>query len=301
MRVLITGATGLIGTKITKLCHQRNIAVNYLTTSKDKIQHQENYRGFLWNPKKKEIDIEAIKDVDVIINLVGESIAQRWTKENKRAIIESRVASTNLLFDTLANNSHQVYQIISASAIGIYASSLQKLHTENDTVIDDSFVGKVVVKWEAAVDNFKDLGIKTSKVRIGLVMAENGGILGRLKEPVLYNVGAPLGSGKQWQSWIHIIDLAQIFLFLLEEEIAGVFNAVAPNPVTNKELTKEVAAQLKKPLWLPNVPGFVLKTYFGDMARLLLSSQLVSSQKIQDYGYHFMYTRLNKALSDLLK
>ncbi|WP_417885691.1 TIGR01777 family oxidoreductase [Zunongwangia sp.] len=301
MRILITGATGLIGSKITDLCRKQNISVNYLTTSKEKIKNEENYRGFLWNPDKKEIDVDAIKGVDAIINLVGESIAQRWTKENKRAIIESRVESTNLLFDTLAKNPHQVSQIVSASAIGIYESSLQKLYTEDETIIDDSFVGEVVVKWEAAVDNFKDLGIKTSKIRIGLVMAENGGILDQLKQPVAYNVGAPLGSGKQWQSWIHITDLAQIFLFVLKEEIGGVFNGVAPNPVTNKELTKEVASQLNKPLWLPNVPSFILKAYFGEMARLLLSSQLVSSQKIEDHGYHFEYRRLNKALSDLLK
>ncbi|WBL21436.1 TIGR01777 family oxidoreductase [Zunongwangia sp. HRR-M8] len=300
MRVLITGATGLIGSKISSLCHEKGIDVNYLTTSKDKIEHKDHYRGFLWNPEKGEIDKRAIENVDAIINLVGASIAQRWTDENKRKILDSRVESTNLLFDTLSKNEHQIKQIVSASAIGVYPSSLQKLYFEDEDGVDDSFVGKVVVKWESAVNNFKDLGLKVSKIRIGLVMAKNGGMLERLKEPVNFNIGAPLGNGKQWQSWIHISDLTNIFMYVLENGLTGTFNGVAPNPVTNKEMTKEVANQLNKPLWLPNVPGFVLKTYFGEMATLLLSSQLVSSKKIEEQGYHFQYLHLQPALHDLL-
>ncbi|WBL26616.1 TIGR01777 family oxidoreductase [Zunongwangia sp. HGR-M22] len=300
MRVLITGATGLIGSKISSLCHEKGIDVNYLTTSKDKIEHKDHYRGFLWNPEKGEIDKRAIENVDAIINLVGASIAQRWTDENKRKILDSRVESTNLLFDTLSKNEHQIKQIVSASAIGVYPSSLQKLYFEDEDGVDDSFVGKVVVKWESAVNNFKDLGLKVSKIRIGLVMAKNGGMLERLKEPVNFNIGAPLGNGKQWQSWIHISDLTNIFMYVLENGLTGTFNGVAPNPVTNKEMTKEVAKQLNKPLWLPSVPGFVLKTYFGEMATLLLSSQLVSSKKIEEQGYHFQYLHLQPALHDLL-
>ena len=210
------------------------------------------------------------------------------------------VESTNLLFDTLSKNDHQIKHIVSASAIGVYPSSLQKLYFEEEEKIDDSFVSKVVVQWESAVNNFKDLGLKVSKIRIGLVMAENGGMLEKLKEPVNFNIGAPLGSGKQWQSWIHIKDLTQIFLYVLENQLAGTFNGVAPNPVTNKEMTQEVAKQLDKPLWLPNVPKFVLKAAFGEMSTLLLSSQLVSSKKIEGQGYHFEYVHLQPALEDLL-
>lgn len=300
MRVLITGATGLIGSKISALCHEKGIDVNYLTTSKDKIQHKDHYRGFLWNPQNKEIDTRAIENVDAVINLVGASIAQRWTSENKRKILNSRVESTNLLFDTLSKNDHQIKQFISASAIGVYPSSLQKLYFEDEESVDDSFVGKVVVKWESAVNNFKDLGLKVSKIRIGLVMAQNGGMLEKLKEPVNFNIGAPLGSGKQWQSWIHIKDLTQIFLHVLENQLEGNYNGVAPNPVSNKEMTKEVANQLGKPLWLPNVPKFALKAAFGEMSTLLLSSQLVSSKKIEEQGYHFEYVHLKPALEDLL-
>ncbi|MBZ9630748.1 TIGR01777 family oxidoreductase [Salegentibacter sp. LM13S] len=300
MRVLITGATGLIGSKITQLCQEKGMEVYYLSTSKDKLENKTNYKGFYWNPTKDEIDSKAIDGVDAIINLVGASIAERWTPEQKEKILKSRTETANLLYTCLQENEHQVKHLVSASAIGVYPSSLEKLYTEEDQGVDDSFVGEVVVKWEEAVDNFKDLGIEVAKIRIGLVLAETGGMLQKLKEPVNFNVGSPLGSGKQWQSWIHIDDISSIFLFAVENELTGVYNAVAPNPVTNKELVNEVASQMGKPVWLPNVPKVALKLVLGEMAHLVLSSQLVSSDKIEQEGYSFKYVNLAKALEDLI-
>lgn len=300
MRVLITGATGLIGSKISRLCREKGIEVHYLTTSKDKLENKENYKGFYWDPKKNEIDSNAIEGVNAIINLVGASIAERWTAEQKRKILKSRTETASLLYKCLQENKHQVKHLVSASAIGIYPSSLEKLYTEEDQGVDDSFVGEVVVKWEEAVDNYKDLGIAVAKIRIGLVLAENGGMLQKLKDPIKFNIGSPLGDGKQWQSWIHIDDISGIFIFALEKELTGVYNAVAPNPVTNKELVNEVASQMEKPLWLPNVPKVALKLVLGDMSRLVLSSQLVSSDKIEQEGYYFKYVNLSKALEDLI-
>lgn len=300
MRVLITGATGLIGSKISRLCQEKGIEVNYLSTSKDKLENKPNYKGFYWNPGDNEIDRKALEGVDTIINLVGASIAERWTPEQKEKILKSRTETANLLYTCLQENEHQVKHLVSASAIGVYPSSLQKLYTEEDHGVDDSFVGEVVVKWEEAVDNFKDLGIEVAKIRIGLVLAENGGMLQKLKEPVNFNVGSPLGSGKQWQSWIHIEDICGIFMFAVEKELTGVYNAVAPNPVTNKELVNEVATQMGKPVWLPNVPKVALKLVLGEMAHLVLSSQLVSSDKIEQEGYDFKYVNLSKALEDLI-
>ena len=300
MRVLITGATGLIGSKISQLCRDKGMQVHYLSTSKDKLENKEDYKGFYWNPNNNEIDSEAIKGVDAIINLVGASIAERWTPEQKKAILKSRTETTHLLYKCLQENEHQVKNLVSASAIGIYPSSLEKLYTEEDKGVDDSFVGEVVVKWEEAVDNFKDLGIEVAKIRIGLVLAENGGVLQKLKEPVNFNVGSPLGSGKQWQSWIHIDDISGIFLFALENQLSGIYNAVAPNPVTNKELVNEVASQMGKPVWLPNVPKVALKLVLGEMSHIVLSSQLVSSDKIEQEGYNFKYVNLAKALEDLI-
>ncbi|HIC30814.1 MAG TPA: NAD-dependent epimerase/dehydratase family protein, partial [Flavobacteriaceae bacterium] len=221
MRVLITGATGLIGTEIVKLCHNKNIAVNYLTTSPSKLTKDENYKGFLWNPSKNEIDTDCIKDVDAIINLVGATISKRWTDTYKKEIILSRTQSTQLLFNTLQNNPHHIKQIISASAIGVYPDSLTNYYTEDETSISSSFLGQVVEKWEHAVDAFKEIGVEVTKVRIGLVLSKKGGALPQMAKPFKFGLGAALGTGKQWQSWIHIKDLASLFLHVLEEELTG--------------------------------------------------------------------------------
>lgn len=299
MKVLITGATGMIGSRLSDLCRESGMIVHYLTTSKSKIEKREDYKGFYWNPKSEEIEKECLDGVSTIIHLAGASIAEKWTSEYKETIIKSRTETAALLYDTLKNNEHQVENFISASAIGKYPDSLEKLYFEDDEVLADNFVGTVVKKWEAAADRFSNLGIDVAKIRVGLVLSEKGGMLEKVRKPIEMNVGAPLGSGKQWQSWIHLDDLAGIFLHAIERELTGVYNAVAPNPVTNKEMTKQLADQLNKPLWLPNVPKFVLKTMLGEMSQIVLSSQLVSCKKIEEHGYKFKYSNLSKALEDL--
>ena len=300
MRILITGATGLVGDRITCLCHEKGISVNYLTTSKEKLEKKENFRGFYWNPSSGEVDSKCLEGVGAIINLAGENVFQPWTKRAKERILNSRIASLDLLFKLLNEHDHQVGQLISASAIGIYPSSLQKMHYEDEKEIDDSFLAEVVDKWELAADKFRELDIRVAKVRIGLVLSSRGGALAQMKKPIKFNVGAPLGSGKQWQSWIHIDDLARIFLHILENGLTGVYNAVAPNPVTNKELTQELAKTMDKKTWLPNVPPVALKLVMGEMSVMILSSQLVSSKKIEETGFIFYYVNLSKALEDLL-
>jgi uncharacterized protein (TIGR01777 family) len=300
MRVLITGATGLVGSHITKLCHQKGIKVNYLTTSKDKIEDQPEYKGFYWNIENWEIDENCFKNVDAIIHLAGADIAKRWTSSYKKEIIASRTQTADLLLETLKNSGFKIPRLISASAIGIYPSSMEKLYFEDDKSVDDSFLEEVVLLWEASADKFKNLGMEVTKIRIGLVLAREGGAFPKLKDPVSFNVGTAFGSGKQWQSWIHIEDLAGIFLHVLENKLSGVFNGVAPNPVTNEEMMKEIATQLNKSIWLPNVPAIALKVALGEMATVLLSSQLVSSDKIDKAGYEFRYKNLIKALEDLI-
>ena len=301
-KVLITGATGLIGTELVKQCHRDGIAVNYLTTSKDKIENHPNYKGFYWNPENGEIDIEAFDDAEAIINLVGANIARRWTKKNKKIILESRTKSLDLLYNSLQKIDHNVGHFISASGISIYPESKTKLYTEEDLEIDDSFLAEVVVAWEAAAAKFKGLGMgmEVSKVRTGMVLAKNDGSFPKIVKPIKYGVGAPLGSGDQWQSWIHIEDIAGIYLFLLKNQLEGKYNAVAPNPVQNKKMTKMIAAKLESPLWLPNIPAFALKLLLGEMSILVLEGQLVSSRKIEELGYHFKYYNLENALNDLL-
>lgn len=301
MRVLITGATGLVGSNVSKKCLAKGYEVNYLTTSKEKIKQEENYKGFFWDPENNEIDDECLNKVDVIIHLAGASIAKRWTSSYKKEIINSRVETANLLFNRLKATNQSIKQFISASAIGIYPSSFQNLYKEDDTRIDDSFLAEVVEKWEAAADQFKSPQTKVVKVRTGLVLAKNGGALQKMKEPVELNLGAGFGSGKQWQSWIHIEDLSNMYLHIIENSLEGVYNGVAPNPVTNNELTECIAEKLDKKVWLPNVPAIALKLALGDMSTVVLSSQLVSSDKIEDTGFDFRYKNLPKALENLLE
>lgn len=289
----------MIGSRLSDLCRESGMIVHYLTTSKSKIEKRDDYKGFYWDPKSEELEKECLEGVSTIIHLAGASIAEKWTSEYKETIIKSRTETAALLYDTLKNNEHQVENFISASAIGKYPDSLEKLYFEDDEVLADNFVGTVVKKWEAAADRFSNLGIDVAKIRVGLVLSEKGGMLEKVRKPIEMNVGAPLGSGKQWQSWIHLDDLAGIFLHAIERELTGVYNAVAPNPVTNKEMTKQLADQLNKPLWLPNVPKFVLKTMLGEMSQIVLSSQLVSCNKIEKHGYKFKYSNLSKALEDL--
>lgn len=301
MRVLITGATGLVGNELVSLLLKNDIHINYLTTSKSKIKNKQEYQGYYWNPTNGTIDDNCIIDVDAIIHLAGASVSKRWTKAYKQEIVESRVLSTNLLCNLLKNKENTVTHFIAASATGIYPNSLDRVYSENDTDIDDSFLGHVVEKWEQAVDKIATLGIKVAKMRTGIVLSGKGGALVEMARPVEYGLGAALGSGKQIQSWIHIHDLVNMYTLVLQQELDGVYNAVSPHPVTNNELMKTIAKVLGRPYFLPDVPKFMLKLILGEMHIILLSSQNVSAKKIISEGYQFEYLSLEKAVRQALK
>ncbi len=300
MRVLITGATGLIGSKLVSLCHAHHIDVSYLTTSKGKIEDNANYKGFYWNPAEGIIDERAFEGVSTVVNLAGATISKRWTDSYKKTILESRTQTANILFETLREIDHNVGHFVSASGINIYPNSKTRLYTEENKDIDASFLAEVVLAWEASADQFKALGMDVSKVRTGVVLAKEEGALPKLMQPITYGLGASLGSGKQWQSWIHIDDIAHIYLQIIHNQWEGIYNAVAPTPVTNKKLTRKIASILQKPIWLPNVPGFLLKLVLGEMATLVLEGQLVSSRKLEERGYRFQYYNVEGALQNLL-
>ncbi|WP_347372917.1 TIGR01777 family oxidoreductase [Aequorivita sp. Q41] len=299
-KVLITGATGLVGKELVKQCHEDNIAVNYFTTRKEKIENSKNYNGFYWNPQKGELDEKAFEGVTAIINLAGATVSKRWTKKYKKIILDSRLDGLHLLYETLNQIEHNIVHFITASGVSIYPNSKTKLYTEENKEVDDTFLAKVVVAWEAAAVKFKSLGMEVSKVRTGVVLAKNDGALPQMVKPIKMGVGAPLGSGEQWQSWIHVKDMAGIYLFLLKNQLEGIYNAVAPNPVQNKKMIKMIALKLDNPLWLPNIPAVVIKLALGEMAILALEGQLVSSHKIEELGYHFKFYNLENALQDLL-
>ena len=300
MKVLITGATGLIGSAIVKQCHENNIVVHYLTTSKHKLKNDLLYKGFYWNPEKGEIDTNCFEGVETIINLSGATISQRWTQKHKKIILDSRLQSLSVLKHALSKQSHQVKHLISASGIGAYPDSLTNYYDESYPATSQTFLGKVVREWEEAANSFNELGIKVAKIRIGLVLSTKGGALPEMVKPIRIGLGAAFGSGEQWQSWIHINDLANLFVFVMEHYLEGIYNAVASNPITNSELTKSIARVLNKPLFLPNIPKTVMKLILGEMHLLLFESQRVCSKKIEKKGFHFKYNNVESALIDLL-
>ncbi len=302
MKILITGATGLIGSEIVRICQEKGIDVNYLTTSLHKINSEKGYQGFLWNPDKEEIDLKCFEGVTAIINLAGASISKRWTESHKKKVISSRVNTLRTLYKALERiDVTDIKSFVSASAMGIYPDSLTNFYTEEHNEVDDSFLGEVVKIWEEEADAFKKFDFSLAKIRIGLVMSNKGGALPEMAKPIKAYVGAAFGSGQQWQSWIHISDLARVFLFAVKNELSGVFNGVGPNPVTNTKLVKEIAKILDKPLFLPNIPQFLMKAILGEMSYILFASQRVSSKKIEEKGFVFQYQNICSALEGIYK
>lgn len=300
MKVLITGATGLIGTALTKTLLKNNHAVHYLTTSINKIVSQPNYKGFYWNPNEGTIDVNCIEGVDVIVHLAGASISKRWTNAYKQELIESRLLSSHLLFGLVKKSQNQVKHFISASGTAIYPDSFSKVYDENSPEIEDSFLSNLVVKWEESANQFQLLSIKTTVLRTGIVFSAKGGALAKMVKPIQYGVGSGFGSGKQVQSWIHIEDLVKLYYFVITNQVEGILNAVAPNPISNQELTKTIARILKRPLLLPNIPQFAMKLILGEMHTLLFQNKTIMPKRAHQLGFKFEYDTPEKALNNLL-
>ncbi len=302
MKFLITGATGLVGRNFTNSVLEAGHQVHFLTTRKAGLNTFNNAKGFVWDPKNNSIDRDCFDGVEVIVHLAGATVSKRWTKAYKNEILESRLNTTKTLLEGLKKtNKHQVKQIVSASAIGIYKDHLTQVQTETDLPSNTSFLATVVQEWEKAVDEFEMQNINVAKLRIGLVLALSGGALPSIMLPIKWGLGAWFGHGQQYQSWIHIKDLTAAFLFLAVHNHSGVFNAVAPKPVSNKFLTIQIAKCLKKPLWLPSIPKFFMDLIMGEMSQLMFQSQFVSSEKIIKKGFRFQFSSIEAALQDLLE
>lgn len=297
--VLITGASGLIGKPLTNLLVQKGYTVNQLSRNLSKAN--TGAKVFKWDISRMQIDENCIKDVDIIINLAGEGIADKaWTKKRKHEIIESRTGALKLLFDTLRNNpGHQVKTFISSSAVGHYGDRNDEILTEESEPGTD-FLANTCLAWERAADKIKSLGLRLITFRTGVVLTKDGGALPTIAKPIKLGFGAAIGSGKQWAPWIHIDDVVNMILFAVENEgIMGVYNMVSPFPVTNQELTKAIALELKKPLWLPKVPKLALRIALGEMSRVVLNSNKVSADKIIESGFLFKYPKLKLALNKI--
>lgn len=299
MKYLITGGSGLIGSEITKLILEKNEDVFWLTSSK---KNKTGVKSFSWNINKNQLDENCFQDVDVIIHLAGAGIAdKKWTADRKKELIDSRIKSTQLLFETLKRRQNKPKSIICASAIGIYKNQNNHLLNEESEIGTD-FLADLTNQWEIEVNKFETIGIRVVKIRTGIVLSKDGGYLKSVAAPVKYGLAAALGNGKMITSWIHITDMANLFLFASKnEKMRGVYNGVAPNPVTNYEITKQIAKALNRPFFLPNIPAFLLKIAFGEMAAVILMSQNISSKKIEKVDFKFEFEDIKDALENIYK
>ncbi|MGO4710388.1 TIGR01777 family oxidoreductase [Chryseobacterium sp. 2TAF14] len=296
--VLITGASGAIARALSKKI-EKDYTVRFLTRKKE----AEN--EFEWDLENNIVEESAFENVSHIIHLAGANISEkRWTEDRKKILISSRVNSAELILNTLKKKNLKLKTFISASGINFYGTkTTDKIFTENDAPGND-FLSEVVVVWEKAADEFKEQNIaeRVVKIRTAVVLSKNEGALAKMMMPIKFGIGSPLGSGKQYMPWIHIDDICAMYEFALKNpEMEGSYNASAPQHTTNENLTKLIANVLNKPLLMPNVPSFILKLIFGELADALLEGSRASSEKIQKAGFEFQFPDLKMALEDLLK
>jgi uncharacterized protein (TIGR01777 family) len=300
MKVLITGGTGLIGTRLAEMLIDSGYEVALLSREPAKNSH---FQSFRWDPQAGTIDEAAVPYADYIVSLAGASVSDgKWTDERKRDIMTSRLGGLALLTRELAKPGHHVQAVISASAIGIYGDAGDQLVTEETppALPTHDFLADVANQWELAAAPIAALGIRTVIPRIGVVLSTEGGALPQIAKPVKLGAGAALGSGKQYMSWIHLDDICRLFIAMLEDPAwRGTYNAVAPYPATNQAFTEILAEVLHRPLILPKVPAFGLKLAMGEMSEIVLASQRVSAGKVLAQGFTFEYPQLRGALEAL--
>ncbi|HKG07668.1 MAG TPA: TIGR01777 family oxidoreductase [Pedobacter sp.] len=297
--ILITGATGMVGKKLIQTLHEKGHEINVLSRKKGNIKHAKIY---LWDVYNDKIDPECIEGIDTVIHLAGENIAeQKWTKERKQRIIDSRVKSAQLIQKLIKDTNAPVKAFISASAVGYYGDCGDEILTETSSN-GYGFLAECCKLWEESVDKGKSLGLRIVKFRIGVVLGSGEGALAALDKPIRYFAGAPLGSGRQWIPWVHVDDIVSMFAAAVDDpRINGAYNACAPFPVTNETLTKAVAKAVHRPVWPVHVPEKILEMILGKMSIIVLTSTNTSTQKLLDEGFIFKYTHLEDALTDIYK
>ena len=279
-KILIAGGSGFIGRALSGFLNEQGYTVVWLTRNTSLVA-EEPSKNFYWNPSTAEIDMNALNEVTTVINLAGTSISKRWTRSNKKDIINSRIDSLKTLQGAITRLTFNKPKVINASAIGIYESSKLLIHDEHSSNFNSSFLGEVVQKWENSIADFDQINVSCCVLRIGIVMSKKGGALKELLKPAKFGFMAPLGDGKQWQSWIALEDLLHLIKTLIENPITGVVNAVAPKPILQAEMTRLLSKKLGV-LYLPmGVPAFLLRLLLGQMSAVILESQHVLSLKIQ--------------------
>jgi len=296
-KILITGGTGLVGNKLVKLLLKKGYSINILSRKKHPNLDRISY--FKWNPESDAIDVSCFEGVHCIINLAGAGVAdKRWSKKRKDAILSSRINSLKTLGNAIRKHNIKIDSLMSASAVGYYGLDDSKTYTEEDSSGTD-FLASVVSKWEKEVDKLQPHFSNIITLRIGIVLSKNGGAFTKMIEPIKMFVGAPLGTGNQPMPWIHIDDLCDLMLLAYENQWNGTFNAVSGN-TSNSEFTKTASELLKKPLILPNIPSFILRVMFGEMAEMILEGSSVSGEKALKNGFKPKFTKLKNAIKDLI-
>lgn len=298
--ILITGGSGSIGRGLIPKLQANGHSVSVIGRS---VHRNLDVPSYTWDLHKGTLDERALKDVTHIIHLAGAGIADKpWSPSRKQEIIESRVKPLQLLSETLKKRNQRIEAIISSSAVGYYgAITSEKVFTEVDAPAND-FLGSTCKLWEDAVQSFKPVADREVRVRTGIVLMKSDGALPKLALPVRFGVGAAIGSGKQWMPWIHIDDMTSVYLHAIENRhMHGAYNAVSPESATQSQFIQKIGKSLKRPVFLPSVPRFLVSTVLGEMSKVVTEGSRVSCQKIMDSGFEFKHIHLQEALNDLLK
>lgn len=290
----------MVGSALREWLTGKGYEISVLSRSKKNIDRATVYT---WDIDAGKMDKKAIAEADYIVHLAGANVgSKKWTARRKEEIRSSRIKSTRLLRDNLATLEKKPRAFIAASAAGIYGHNTGSILVKEDREKPgDDFMATVTRDWEEEILKIASLGIRVVIFRPHMVLSMKGGALPKLSMPVKFGVGAPLGSGEQYMSWIHIDDLCRMYLFAIEnEKLNGIYNAVSPHPETNADFTGKLASVLNKPYFMPKVPAFVIRTVFGEMASTVLGGNRVSSEKIQKAGFEFLYPELIPAVEDIM-
>lgn len=301
MNILISGGSGLVGRAIVPLLVERGHEVTILTTQKSLANSRSGVVSHVyWNPALRELDLGEVERADGVINLAGFSAANRWTQENKDRMVASRLDSTDLLVKSILKSQRPPQWMISASASGFYQSSDN--WQDESAPAGTGFLAELTKNWEDMSSPLIPSQTRRIIVRIGIVLDPVEGALARMLPLFKAGLGAAVGSGKQWMSWIHLADLARVFDHLAHlPDCSGIYNASAPEPATNAEFSQRLAQAVNRKILLPPVPSFVLKMLYGEMASTVLASQRMNTQKLSQSGFRFLHPELKAALADILK